>query len=76
MATHSSILTWETPWTEEPGGLQSVGSQKSLTQLSEQTTATQHSNSLEGRLGSASASSQSSLSLLQKHCLFIMGMIP
>ena len=23
MATHSSILAWETPWTEEPGGLQS-----------------------------------------------------
>ena len=29
MATHSSILAWEIPWTEEPGGLQSVGSQKS-----------------------------------------------
>ena len=27
MATHSSILTWVTPWTEEPGGLQSMGSQ-------------------------------------------------
>ena len=27
MATHSSILVWETPWTEEPGGLPSVGSQ-------------------------------------------------
>ena len=26
MATHSSILAWETPWTEEPGGLQSMGS--------------------------------------------------
>jgi len=25
-ATHSSILTWRTPWTEEPGGLQSMGS--------------------------------------------------
>ena len=24
MATHSSILAWRTPWTEEPGGLQSV----------------------------------------------------
>ena len=31
MATHSSILGWEIPWTEEPGGLQSVGSQKSQT---------------------------------------------
>ena len=27
MATHSRILAWETPWTEEPGGLQSMGSQ-------------------------------------------------
>ena len=27
-ATHSSILAWKTPWTEEPGGLQSMGSQK------------------------------------------------
>ena len=25
MATHTSILAWEIPWTEEPGGLQSVG---------------------------------------------------
>ena len=28
MATLSSILAWETPWTEEPGGLQSVKSQR------------------------------------------------
>ena len=28
MATHSSSLTWEIPWTEEPGGLQSMGSQR------------------------------------------------
>ena len=27
MTTHSSILAWEIPWTEEPGGLQSMGSQ-------------------------------------------------
>ena len=33
MATHSSILAWEIPWTEETGGLQSMGSQ-SETQLS------------------------------------------
>ena len=26
MATHSNILAWEIPWTEEPGGLQSMGS--------------------------------------------------
>ena len=31
MATHSSILAWEIPWTEEPGGLKSMGSQKSRT---------------------------------------------
>ena len=28
MATHSSILAWRIPWTEEPGGLQSMGSQE------------------------------------------------
>ena len=28
MATRSSILAWRIPWTEEPGGLQSMGSQK------------------------------------------------
>ena len=28
MATHSSILAWISPWTEEPGGLQFVGSQR------------------------------------------------
>ena len=28
MATHSSILTWIIPWTEEPSGLQSMGSQR------------------------------------------------
>ena len=35
MATHSSILVWEIPWTEEPGGLQPMGSQKSWTLLSD-----------------------------------------
>ena len=28
MATHSSILAWEIPWTEEPGGVQSMGLQR------------------------------------------------
>ena len=28
LATHSSILAWRIPWTEEPGGLQSMGSQR------------------------------------------------
>ena len=35
MATHSSFLAWRIPWTEEPGRLQSVGSQKSWTQHSD-----------------------------------------
>ena len=34
MATHSIILAWEIPWTDEPGGLQSMGLQKSWRQLS------------------------------------------
>ena len=34
MATHSSILVWEIPWTEDPGGLRSMESQ-SQTRLSE-----------------------------------------
>ena len=34
MATHSSILAWKIPWTEQPGQLQSLGSQESQTQLS------------------------------------------
>ena len=33
MATHSRILAWEIPWTEDPGGLQSMGLQKSQTEL-------------------------------------------
>ena len=31
MATHSSILAWKVPWTEEPGGLQSMGHKESDT---------------------------------------------
>ena len=33
MATHSSILAWRIPWTEQPGGLQSMGLQESQTRL-------------------------------------------
>ena len=33
METHSSILAWKVPWTEEPDGLQCIGSQKSGTHL-------------------------------------------
>ena len=35
MATHSSILAWEISWTEDPGGLQSMGLQKIQTGLSD-----------------------------------------
>ena len=38
IATHSSILAWEIPWTEETGGLQSLGLQKSLHDLVPKTT--------------------------------------
>ena len=37
MATHSSILAWEIPWMEEPGGYSPWGSQKSQTQFSDLT---------------------------------------
>ena len=43
MATHSSILAWETPWTEDPGGLQFLWSQKSQTHLSDETTTNKES---------------------------------
>ena len=35
MATHSNILAWKIPWTEEPGRLQSMGVTKSQTRLSD-----------------------------------------
>ena len=38
MATHASILTWKIPWTEEPDGLQSTGSQKNQTGQNKTTT--------------------------------------
>ena len=41
MATYPSILVWKIPRTEEPGGLQSIGSQ-SQTRLSNETTATRN----------------------------------
>ena len=40
MAAHSSILTWEIPWTEEPGGLQSTGWQSQTWFRDETTMAT------------------------------------
>ena len=38
MATHSSILAWRIPWTEKPGGLRSMGVEKSLTDKTERLT--------------------------------------
>ena len=35
MATHSSMLVWEIPWTEEPGRLQAMGLQRNRTRLSD-----------------------------------------
>ena len=40
MVTHSSILAWITPWTEEPGGLQSAELQNSQTRLGNYTATT------------------------------------
>ena len=40
MATHSSTLAWRIPWTEEPGGLQSMEFKKCWTRLSDGTTTT------------------------------------
>ena len=40
MATHSSILAWEIPWTQEPGGLPFLALQKSRAGLSDSTTTT------------------------------------
>ena len=42
MATLSSILAWEIPWTEEPGGLQSMGLQKSHDLVTKHDLATKH----------------------------------
>ena len=44
IATHSGTLAWKIPWTEEPDGLQLMGSQKSQTQVSVWLTATANSN--------------------------------
>ena len=46
MATHSSVLAWRIPWTEERGGLQSTGSQKSWTRLKQLSTHTRLFKSL------------------------------
>jgi len=45
-ATHSSILAWKIPWTEEPGRLQSVGSQRVRHDLANECTYTQSINNI------------------------------
>ena len=42
MATHTSFLAWRIPWTEEPGGLQSIGSQRVRTLLKRLSTSMWH----------------------------------
>ena len=54
MASHSSTLAWQIPWMEEPGGLQSMGSTKSQTQLSD-FTFTFHFHALEKEMATRSS---------------------
>ena len=52
IATHSNILAWEIPWTEEPGGLQPMDSQKGQTQqATKQQQQLNTSNIICGRIG-------------------------
>ena len=55
MAPHSSTLAWNIPWTEEPGGLQSMGVAKSRTRLSN-FTFTFHLHALEKEMATHSSS--------------------
>ena len=54
MAPHSSTLAWKIPWTEEPGGLQSMGSLKSWTRLRD-FTFTFHFHALEKEMATHSS---------------------
>ena len=54
MAPHSSTLAWKIPWTEEPGGLQSMGSLKSQTGLND-FTFTFHFHALEKEMATHSS---------------------
>ena len=54
MATHSRTLAWEIPWTEEPGGLQSMGVAKSRTRLGD-FTFTFHFHALEKEMATHSS---------------------
>ena len=54
MASHSSTLTWKIPWAEEPGGLQSMGSRRIGTRLSD-FTFTFHFHALEKEMAAHSS---------------------
>ena len=54
MATHSSTLAWKIPWTEEPGGLQSMGSQR-VGHLLSDFTFTVHFHALEKEMATHSS---------------------
>ena len=54
MATHSSTLAWKIPWTEEPGGMQSMGSHGNRTRLSD-FTFTFHFHALEKEMATHSS---------------------
>ena len=49
MAAHSSVLAWKFPWTEEPGGLQSIGVAKSQTRLNNLTRTQTHTHVQDAR---------------------------
>ena len=69
VATHSSILAWEIPWTEAPGGLQSMGLQKCQTWLSDWTTKMFReavAREDRGRVGNLSTFHSVNLKLLQE----------
>ena len=55
VSAHSSILAWKIPWTEEPGGLQFIESEKSWTRLSTHTQAYAYACSLPWSLGPVTA---------------------
>ena len=57
MATHSCSLSWRIPWTEEPGGLQSMGLQRAGHDL-----ATEHARGLNGIFSSYGPTALSTLS--------------
>ena len=64
MATHSSVLAWKIPWTEEPGGLQSMGSQRVTHDWG-----TEHKNLLDYKpAGQSHSSPRSSLCPVQPSC--------